>query len=218
MSPVPVGVTGELYIGGAGVGRGYYGRPGITAERFVPDPFGRAAGQRLYRTGDLVKFWPDGTLEILGRVDHQVQIRGFRVELGEVEQALRAHPEVAEAVVVTAGEAGGPALGRLRVPGTSVAAVSTRTSVSWPPGLVRGPPPCALGSASIWAHGCRIMIPAAIVVLERMPLSPNGKLDRKALPDPGDVPVDAAPSASGRAPGTRRSSLRYGAIFSAPGT
>jgi amino acid adenylation domain-containing protein len=163
--PVPLGAAGELFIGGAGLARGYLDRPGLTAERFVPDPLGAEPGARLYRSGDLARWRPDGTIEFLGRNDLQVKIRGFRVELGEIEARLREHPAVAEAVVDARGDADGGR--RLVAYWTGQADAEVQA--------LRG----HLGER-LPEH----MVPAAYVRLERMPLTPNGKLDRAALPAP----------------------------------
>ncbi|MFE7524169.1 amino acid adenylation domain-containing protein [Kitasatospora sp. NPDC057542] len=165
LRPVPPGVTGELYLGGAGVGRGYIGRPDLTAERFVADPFG-APGARLYRTGDLVRWNRDGTLEFAGRADDQVKIRGFRVEPREVENVLLRHEAVAEAAVVVQADGAGKRL---------VAYVVPRS----------GEPTADELRAHVAQHVPAYMVPAAVVSLAVLPINRNGKLDRAALPAAG---------------------------------
>jgi amino acid adenylation domain-containing protein len=172
--PCPAGVAGELLLGGVGVGQGYFGRPDLTAERFVPDPFSAERGWRLYRTGDLTRWKPDGVLELLGRMDHQVKIRGFRIELGEIASALRQHPMVGEAVVLAREDRPGAK----RLVGYLVPSVVPAAGVTVDPdeirGFVRGRLPA-------------YMVPSALVVMESLPLTPNRKLDRKALPAPEEV-------------------------------
>jgi len=163
LNPVPAGVAGELYIGGQGLARGYHQRPGLSAERFVADPF--SSGGRLYRSGDLVRQRADGVIDYLGRLDNQVKIRGFRIELGEIEARLRDLPEVQDAVVVARDSGAGKQL-----IGYVVAAADASLGQTLRTALQADLPD--------------YMVPAQILVMARFPLNPNGKLDRQALPDP----------------------------------
>ncbi|MFF1402156.1 amino acid adenylation domain-containing protein [Streptomyces sp. NPDC058294] len=180
LAPVPDGVTGELYIAGAGLAHGYRGRPATTAGRFVADPYG-PPGTRMYRTGDLVRWRADGTLDYAGRADQQIKLRGFRIEPGEIESALTRHPVIAQAAVVLTPADGGGRLTGYVVPVPGVAAVDV-------------PVLTAYLAESLPAH----MVPTALVSLPALPLTPNGKLDVRALPAPG-TPV---PSRAGRVPRT----------------
>jgi surfactin family lipopeptide synthetase A len=159
---VPIGVAGELHIGGAGVARGYLNRPELTAEKFIPDPFDRDDSARLYKTGDLVRYLPDGNIEFLGRIDQQVKIRGFRIELGEIEAVLSRHPQVREAVVVVRVEPTGKQLVAYLVPQSgAIAAGELRSFLA--------------------EKLAEFMVPSVFVMLESFPLTPNGKVDRQAL-------------------------------------
>src|SRR6185312_1862060 len=168
LRPLPVGITGELYVGGFGLARGYLGSPDLTAERFIPNPFSDVPGARLYRTGDLARFQPDGKIEFLGRNDEQVKIDGYRVELGEVEAVLCEHEDVREAVVV---------LSKDEVGGKSLAAyVTLHPESAVTSGVLKEYIATKLPSYAV---------PAAFIMLDRLPLTANGKVNRNALPAPG---------------------------------
>lgn len=174
LSLVPVGVTGELCVAGDGVGPGYINNLDLTLAKFVPDPFSRQPGARLYRTGDLARWLPDGNLDYLGRIDNQVKVRGFRIELGEIEAILSQQSDVQQAIVVVREDRPGDSLAGKRLVAYLVLRPESQPSVS------------ALRSA-LKARLPDYMLPSAFVFLDQLPLSPNGKIDRKALPAPDGV-------------------------------
>jgi acyl-coenzyme A synthetase/AMP-(fatty) acid ligase len=165
MQPTPIGIPGELYLGGDGLAREYLHRPELTAERFVENPFARDSNSRLYRTGDLVKYLPDGQLLFLGRLDHQVKIRGFRIELGEIQTLLERHDDVTDAAVVV----------REDVPGDKRIVAYVVTGPGCGPEVLRN---------HLAEFVPQYMVPSSFVFLDALPRTPNGKLDRKALPAP----------------------------------
>jgi amino acid adenylation domain-containing protein len=183
LHPVPIGVAGELYIGGAGVARGYLNRPELTAEKFIPDPFRVLPGARMYKTGDLARYRPDGNIEFLGRTDHQVKIRGFRIELGEIEAALGRHPAVREAVVMAREDKpGDPSASLLTDPSTSLRIEKRLVAYVV---AEREPLPTTTDLRNFLKEKLpEYMVPAVFVLLDALPLMPNGKIDRRALPSP----------------------------------
>jgi acyl-CoA synthetase (AMP-forming)/AMP-acid ligase II/acyl carrier protein len=167
LEPVPVGVPGELHIGGAGLARGYLNQPELTAEKFISDPFSNAPGARLYKTGDLVRYLPNGNIDFLGRIDDQVKIRGFRIELGELEAVLHEHPGVRECVTVVREDTPGDKRLVAYIVASQKEAPSTSELHEF---LAKKLPD--------------YMVPSAFVMLDTLPLTPSGKIDRRALPAP----------------------------------
>jgi amino acid adenylation domain-containing protein len=173
LQPVPVGIAGELYIGGEGMARGYIHRPDLTGEKFLPDPFSNEPGTRLYKTGDLGRYLPDGNIEFLGRIDHQVKVRGFRIELGDIETVLAGHPGVHH----------GAAMVREDEPGKKYLAAYVVAKPECPP---------TTRDLRLFLKEKlpEYMVPSVFVMLDYLPLTPNGKLDRKALPAPDQMRPD----------------------------
>ncbi len=177
LNPVPIGVPGELHIGGDGLARGYLNRPELTAEKFIANPFSDESGARLYKTGDLCRYLEDGNIEFLGRIDHQVKIRGFRIELGEIEAVLREHPAVHDVLVMARDDFEGQAGGEKQLAAYLVKNASETLDTTALREFLKQKLP-------------DYMVPAAFVVLDAFPLTPNEKIDRKALPAPSLVAAE----------------------------
>jgi acyl carrier protein len=183
LQPLPIGVPGELFVGGVQLTSGYWNRPELTAQQFISDPFHAEPGARLYKTGDLVRFLPDGNIDFLGRIDHQVNIRGFRIELGEIEFAIARHPAIREVVVIAREDVPGDK----RLIAYFVAANPAADLIDELRSLARARMP-------------EYMVPAHFVSLDALPRTRNGKVDRKALPAPGAT--DLAPRLRATTPRT----------------
>jgi len=192
LTPAPVAARGELHIAGEGVARGYWGKPELTAERFIPNPFSREGGERLYRTGDICRYLADGKIEFIGRADNQVKLRGYRIELGEIEAVLNEHRSVKQSVVIARDDE----RGEKQLVGYVVAEEGSASAEL---------------NADLQRHVRErlpeYMVPPAIMTLEKVPLTPNGKLNRRALPAPDytaynareyDAPVGATEVALAR--------------------
>ncbi|HEY0602881.1 MAG TPA: amino acid adenylation domain-containing protein [Herpetosiphonaceae bacterium] len=196
LAPCPVGVAGDLYIGGECLAEGYAAEPALTAEKFIPDPFGARPGARIYRTGDQASFWPDGTMIFLGRVDHQVKIRGYRIEIGEIETVLRQHPAVRETIVMARDDTPGDK--RLVAYVVPTENQEPRTKNLNPE--EDGSRFSVLGS-DLRAHAAaklpEYMLPSAFVILTAIPLNNSGKVDRKALPAPDQLRAELSASYAG---------------------
>jgi polyketide synthase PksJ len=174
--PVPVGVAGELYIAGDGVARGYWKRPALTDSRFIADPFDSRPGSRMYRTGDLARYKHDGQIQLIGRTDHQIKLRGHRIELGEIEAVIERHPDVLHAVVALHGEGAGQQL--IAYVKQSDADAETAYLRLW-----------------LQERLPEYMVPTAFIALAEIPLTPNGKVDRRRLPQPETATRESSPSA-----------------------
>jgi len=198
LQPLPVGVPGELHIGGVQVGRGYHNRQELTAEKFIPDPFRCEPGARLYRTGDLARYLPDGNIEYLGRMDQQVKIRGYRIELGEIQTVLQQHPQIRECVVASREETPGDKRIVAYVVGNNGTTPDTTEVCEY---------------LRQWLP--EYMLPSAVVRLWVLPLSPNGKVDYRALPAPGGVEPET-PTVAPRTPTEKMVAKTWAELLHAP--